>query len=49
MERATADSDTEALLDEMRAKGLDCHLGRKIEMKTYSPTASVYVFDIIRD
>ena len=49
MERATCDAEMESLLDEMRSKGLDCHMGKKYEMKTYSPTASVYVFDIIRD
>lgn len=49
MERETADSMTEELLDGMRRKSLDCHLAEKRELKTYSPTASVYVFDIIRD
>ena len=49
MERATCDEEMESLLDEMRSKGMDCHIHKKWEMKTYSPTASVYVFDIIRD
>ena len=49
MERDESDTLTEQLLDEMRAKGLDCHLAEKRELKTYSPSASVYVFDVIRD
>lgn len=49
MERATCDQEVECLLDEMRSKGLPCHLGKRYEMKTYSPTASVYVLDVIRD
>ena len=49
MERDTADALTEELLDEMRSKGYLCHLAEKRELKTYSPSASVYVFDVIRD
>ena len=49
MERETADSITEELVREMCQKGLECHLAEKRELKTYSPTASVYVFDFIRD
>ncbi len=49
MERDESDSLTEQLLDDMRSKGLDCHLAEKRELKTYSPSASVYVFDVIRD
>lgn len=49
MERDESDSLTEQLLDEMRSKGLQCHLSEKRELKTYSPSASVYVFDVIRD
>lgn len=49
MERTTCDGEMGSLIDEMCSKGLDCHMVKKHEMKTYSPTASVYVFDIIRD
>ena len=49
MERDESDPLTEQLLDDMRSKGLDCHLAEKRELKTYSPSASVYVFDVIRD
>ena len=49
MERDTSDELTQELVDKMCQMGLDCHLAEKRELKTYSPTASVYVFDIIRD
>lgn len=49
MERSAADIDTRSLIDGMGNKGLPCHLDNMIEMKTYSPTASVYVMDIVRD
>ncbi len=49
MERDTSDTLTQELLDDMCQKGLSCHLAEKRELKTYSPTASVYVFDIVRD
>ena len=49
MERDTADNITSELISEMCARGYQCHLAEKRELKTYSPTASVYVFDIIRD
>ena len=35
--------------DEMNSKGLKCRLSDKRELKTYSPSASVYVLDIIRE
>ena len=49
MERDTSDELTQELVENMCQMGLDCHLAEKRELKTYSPTASVYVFDIIRD
>ena len=32
----------------MNARGLHCRLAGMRELKTYSPTASVYVLDIVR-
>ena len=32
----------------MNARGLNCRLDGMRELKTYSPTASVYVLDIVR-
>ncbi len=49
MERVDAESETSALLEDMCSKGYDCHLSSIRELKTYSPSASVYVVDIIRD
>lgn len=49
MERDTSDALTGELINEMCQMGLSCHLAEKRELKTYSPTASVYVFDIVRD
>ncbi len=49
MERETSDALTDELVNDMCQKGMDCHLAQKRELKTYSPTASVYVFDIVKD
>ena len=49
MERDTSDELTRELVENMCQMGLRCHLAEKRELKTYSPTASVYVFDIVRD
>ena len=49
MERSESDTLTEQLINDMCQHGLSCHLSEKRELKTYSPTASVYVFDIVRD
>ena len=49
MERSESDALTGQLIQEMYQKGLSCYLSEKRELKTYSPTASVYVFDIVKD
>ena len=49
MERSESDALTGQLIQEMYQKGLSCHLSEKRELKTYSPTASVYVFDFVKD
>lgn len=49
MERSESDTVTAELVKNMCQMGLSCHLAEKRELKTYSPTASVYVFDIVRD
>ena len=49
MERSESDTLTEQLINDMCQHGLSCHLSEKRELKTYSPTASVYVFDIVKD
>ena len=47
-ERADAEREAQALIDDMNARGLRCRLAGMRELKTYSPTASVYVLDIVR-
>ena len=49
MEREESDDIVSKLIDEMNSKGLACKLSKKRELKTYSPSASVYVIDIIRE
>ena len=48
MEREGSDDAVSNLISDMCSLGLDCRLALKKELKTYSPTASVYVLDIIR-
>ena len=48
MERDTAKDDCRSLIDGMCRMGLECSLSELRELKTYSPTASVYVLDIVR-
>lgn len=49
LERAEADVFASDLVDRMRSAGYDIHIARISELKTYSPTMSVYVFDIVKD
>lgn len=46
MERSTSDEECEKLMDRMYELGFDSSVREKHELKTYSPTASVYVLDI---
>ena len=48
MGREESDKVVALIMDEMNSKGLNCRLSGKRELKTYSPSASVYVLDIIR-
>ena len=49
MERETAEGTCRELIDSMCSKGLGCKLSELRELKTYSPTASVYVLDMVRE
>lgn len=49
MERADSDNIVSDIVESMCASGNMCHLSVKKELKTYSPSASVYVLDIVRD
>ena len=49
MERAQADEICGALIGRMCAMGLECRMSELRELKTYSPTSSVYVLDIVRE
>ena len=49
MGREESDGVIVVIIDEMNSKGLKCRLKEKRELKTYSPSASVYVLDIIRE
>lgn len=48
MGREESDSVIDGIIKDMCARGLECELSEKRELKTYSPSASVYVMDIIR-
>lgn len=48
MEREGSDSVVASIIDDMNSRGLSCELIGKRELKTYSPSASVYVLDIRR-
>ena len=49
MGREESDKVVALIIDEMNSKGLGCRLSEKRELKTYSPSASVYVLDIVRE
>jgi len=49
MERVSADGTVSELVRGMRSKGHAIRVGRIAELKTYSPTMSVYVLDIVKD
>ena len=49
MEREESDGIVSGIISEMNSKGLACRLSVKRELKTYSPSASVYVIDIVRE
>ena len=49
MGREESDKVIALIIDEMNSKGFSCRLSGKRELKTYSPSASVYVLDIIRE
>jgi tRNA (guanine37-N1)-methyltransferase len=49
MERDEMESYIGEMESLMRDKGFQMHVEMVLELKTYSPTMSVYVFDIIRD
>jgi tRNA (guanine37-N1)-methyltransferase len=48
MERTESNETVLKLIDEMKSKGYDIHAERIAELKTYSPTMSVYVIDILK-
>ena len=48
MERASLDGMVSGLIEDMGIKGHDIYVDRTIELKTYSPTMSVYVLDIVK-
>ena len=48
MERADLPGYSQKLKDAMKAKGFGMEVTGVTELKTYSPTMSVYVFDILR-
>ena len=49
MERASSDDVASELIEKMRDKGYEIRIERMAELKTYSPTMSVYVLDIIKE
>ena len=49
MGREESDKVIALIIDEMNSKGLKCRLSEKRDLKTYSPSASVYVIDIVRE
>ena len=48
MDRSELSSFTETLIENAKEKGFSIRISETVELKTYSPTMSVYVFDIIR-
>jgi tRNA (guanine37-N1)-methyltransferase len=49
MERSSSEETVSELINEMKAKGHAIHVNRMAELKTYSPTMSVYVLDIVKE
>lgn len=49
LERAELEGFESSLRERMDSLGLPMHIAEVTELKTYSPTMSVYVFDIVRD
>ncbi|MCK9323554.1 MAG: class I SAM-dependent methyltransferase family protein [Candidatus Methanomethylophilaceae archaeon] len=49
IERSDFDDFVKELVSKMKGFGYDMHIARTSELKTYSPTMSVYVLDIVRD
>ena len=49
MERSPSDVEISELVKKMRDIGYSIRVDRAAELKTYSPTASVYVLDIIKE
>jgi tRNA (guanine37-N1)-methyltransferase len=49
LERAEAETFAEKLTERMRSAGHNIRITRTSELKTYSPSMSVYVFDIVKD
>ena len=48
MERETSDDECNGIIENIKLKGFKCSLSEKRELKTYSPSASVYVLDIAK-
>jgi len=48
MDRESFDNESLRITDEMKKKGYDIRIDRIAELKTYSPTMSVYVLDIVK-
>jgi tRNA (guanine37-N1)-methyltransferase len=49
MDRASLDGTVSELINDMNKKGHRIRIDRKAELKTYSPTMSVYVLDIVKE
>ncbi len=49
LERSELDDFVSAIVDKARSEGYDIRISRTSELKTYSPTMSVYVFDIVKN
>jgi hypothetical protein len=49
MDRPSSDEIVSELIDDMKKKGYRIRIDRKAELKTYSPTMSVYVLDIVKE
>ena len=48
LERAEIEEFCEDLINDMGERGLHCEISELKELKTYSPSASVYVIDLKR-
>jgi len=49
MGREESDDLVSSIIEEMNSRRLKCRLSDKRELKTYSPSASVYVLDIVKE